>query len=364
MHLTKQTHSIKNTYSISAQHLKRNCLAAPAVTVVIPAFNAAPYIPTLLDELDEQIFRDFETIFVNDGSTDETGALLDAYATSREWVKVLHQPNGGVGKARNTGVNAAAGEFILFIDADDAISPSHLADLFSLATSLNLEVALCNGLRFHQTPGDMNQPIVSLPKPEGVMSGIEWCEKTFNAGEWHVSAWMTMVRRDFLKRHSIHFMEGVYYEDVLWATTVQSKAARIAYTPKFSYYYRLTPGSILGDNSLPKKLKHIESYINVIKEMWQMAENNKQQISELMKKQASFQGRILLARLAELGSFRRRIAISRELRRVGFLARFFREAEIGLPRKRIVRAYWFAWLGEIARLLRIKKTELFNIKLS
>ena len=326
----------------------------PAVTVIIPAFNAAPWLPLLLDGLDQQTFHDFETIFVDDGSTDGTGALLDAYAASRDRVNVLHQPNGGLSKARNTAVAAAAGEFVVFVDADDAISPSHLADLFSLATSLDLDVSMCNGWRFHETPGDsMNEPLVTRSRPESVMSGLEWLEMTLNEGDWWCSAWMTMVRRDFLRRHAIRFMCGVCYEDILWTAMVQSKATRVAYTSKQSYYYRWTPGSILSDQSVSKKLWRIDSYVVIIEELWRIADSETPRIAELFKRLAAHEGRILLTRLAELGSLRRRVAISRELRKRGVLGRLFREVETDLHRKRIARAYLLAWLGAVAGLLRV-----------
>ena len=213
------------------------------VSVVIPAFNAAPWLSMLFDGLDHQTFRNFETIFVDDGSTDGTGELLDMYAASRDGVKIVHQPNRGLSEARNAGFDKALGEFIAFIDADDTISPFYLADLFSLATSLDLDFAMCNGWRFHEKPGDMNNHHVFVhPKPEGVMSGVEWFESTLSEGNWHCNAWMTMVRREFLRKHTIRFKEGVYMEDVLWNATVQSKAERVAYTSKQSYYYRCDAG--------------------------------------------------------------------------------------------------------------------------
>lgn len=251
--------------------------------------------------------------------------------------------------ARNNGVDAASGEYVVFIDADDIISSSHLSDLFSLSTSLNLDVAMCNGWRFQETPGDMdNHPLVVHPKPRGVMSGVEWFETTFNEGDWCGYAWMSMMRLEFLRRQKICFMEGVYFEDLLWAATVQMKAARVAYTPKQSYYYRLTPGSILNDQSFPRKIGRIYSYIIVIEELWRMAEIEPPRTAELFKRLAAAQGRILLTRIAEIGSLRGRVAISRELQKRDFLARLFCEAEEFWHRKRIVRAYWFAWLGAFA----------------
>lgn len=337
----------------------------PAVTAIIPAFNAALWLPALFEGLDQQTFRDFEAIFVNDGSTDNTGALLDTYAASRTGVKVLHQANGGVGKARNTGVDAAAGTFVVFIDADDAVSPSHLADLYSLATFLDLDVAMCNGWRFYKTPGDApNEPLVTKPRPEIVMSGIEWYETTFNDEEWWGFPWMTMVRLDFLRRHAILFIEGVNFEDNLWNVMVQSRAARVAYTPKQSYYYRWTPGSILSDQSISRKLWRVKSYVIVIEEMWRMADSETPLIARMYKRLAAREGRTLLRRLAELRSFRLRISISQELWKRCFLSRMFREVETGMHRKRIARAYFFACLGMITKFLRIGETSLFYLEKS
>ncbi len=184
--------------------------AAPPITVIIPAFNVAPWLPMLFDGLDRQTFRDFETIFVDDGSTDKTGAILNAYAASRNGIQVLHQQNAGVSVARNRGIDAASGIFIVFVDADDAISSSYLADLFSPATSFNLDVSICKGFRFRDIPGDMNNhPLAILPKPATVMSGPDWFETTFTEGEVFGYAYMMMVRRNFLNQHAIRFKERV-----------------------------------------------------------------------------------------------------------------------------------------------------------
>lgn len=329
-----------------------NVIQPPAaVSVVIPAFNSTLWLSMLFNGLDTQTFRNFETIFVDDGSTDGTGALLDAYAASRDRVKVVHQQNQGVSAARNTGIDAASGEFITFIDHDDTVSSTYLADLFSLATSLDLDFAMCNGWRFLETPGDMNDyPIHFHPKPEGVMSGVEWFETTLGEEKFCCNAWTTLVRRELLRKHAIRFKEGTYIgEDVLWSAMVQSKAERVAYTPKQSYYYRLTPGSPMNNNSISAKIRRIQSNIVVMEELWRMADSETPRVASLFKRMTAHMGRSLLTRIAEIGSFRHRIVITAELRKRGFLARLFREAETIGHRKRIVRAYWFAWLGEFAR---------------
>lgn len=320
------------------------------VSVIIPAFNASRWLPTLFDGLDSQTFRDFETIFIDDGSTDGTGALLDAYAASRDGVRILHEPNTGVATARNKGVDAASGKYIVFIDADDTVSPSYLADLFSLADAMDVDVGMCNGWRFLDKPGDMNdQPLVVRPKPEGVVSGADWFELSLNDGDWPSVIWMTIVRRDFLLRHKIRFMDGLHASsDLLWVATVQTKAQRMAYTPKQSYYYRCTPGSIINDISISGKIKRIRARTLVVEELWRMAKAEPPRIEGLLKRLAAGMGRVLLADVAGVGSFRQRIAVSAELRRKGFLSRLLNETETTAHRKRIIRTCLLAWLGEFA----------------
>ena len=99
------------------------------VSIIIPAYNVERYIGPCLDSIIAQTFTDFEVIAVNDGSTDNTGAILDAYASRDERIRIIHTPNGGVSSARNAGIEAARGEYFLFFDGDDFAEPYTVADL-------------------------------------------------------------------------------------------------------------------------------------------------------------------------------------------------------------------------------------------
>lgn len=332
------------------------------VSVIIPACNASPWLATLFEALDGQTFREFETIFIDDGSTDKTGAILDAYAASHGNVKVLHQSNRGVAVSRNAGLDEATGKYVVFVDADDAMAPSHLADLVSLATSLDLDMAVCNGWLFSDKPGDRNDhPLIVRPKPEGVVSGLDWFETTFKDQEWYSVVRMTLFRREFLLLNHFRFMDQLLAgSEVLWAATVQPKAQRIAYTPEKSYYRR-TPGSIVNDGTMPGKLRRIQSRTIVTEELWRMADAEPPRLAGLLKRLAAGMGRALLAEIAAIGSLKQRIMISSDLRKRGFLALLFRETQIIGHRKRIIMAYGLACLdaftdrgyvaGKIRRLI-------------
>lgn len=105
---------------------------APTVSVVIPAYNAAWCVRTAIDSVLAQDWRDFELIVVDDGSTDDTAAVLASYG---ERLRVVAQPNGGLSSARNAGIHAATGELVAFLDADDAWLPAKLARQVELMRS-------------------------------------------------------------------------------------------------------------------------------------------------------------------------------------------------------------------------------------
>lgn len=96
---------------------------SPKISVIVPVYNTARYLARCLDSIAAQTFPDWECICVDDGSTDESGAMLDAYARRDARFRVIHQENGGVSRARNAGLDAARGEWIAFVDSDDWIEP-------------------------------------------------------------------------------------------------------------------------------------------------------------------------------------------------------------------------------------------------
>lgn len=115
---------------------------APTVSVVIPAYNAAWCVRKAIDSVLSQDYRNLEVIVVNDGSTDDTPAVLAAYGPA---IRVVHQPNGGMSKARNAGIQAARGEYLAFLDSDDWWLPGKLARQVELLGSRpDLGFCSCN----------------------------------------------------------------------------------------------------------------------------------------------------------------------------------------------------------------------------
>ena len=113
------------------------------ITVVVPAYNTAPWLERSLDSLMAQTYENLEVVVVNDGSTDDTAAVLDAYAAKEPRVRVIHKENGGVTSARLRGVSEATGSWIGFMDGDDVIAPDMYARLMRNAKSHDADISHC-----------------------------------------------------------------------------------------------------------------------------------------------------------------------------------------------------------------------------
>lgn len=120
----------------------------PKLTVIIPVYNKIRYLSGLLEQVMGQTFADFECLLIDDGSTDGSGAVCDAFAEKDPRFRVFHIPNGGVSRARNLGLDHAVGEYITFLDADDQICPEHLQNLKQCASNSGADFVIGNLQKF------------------------------------------------------------------------------------------------------------------------------------------------------------------------------------------------------------------------
>ena len=118
----------------------------PKLSVIVPVYNTEKYLRECVDSILAQTFTDFELILVDDGSTDKSGDVCNAYGQLDRRVRVIHQKNGGVTAARKRGVEVAEGEYISFIDSDDWINPNMFQDMLMQADLHNADMILCDML--------------------------------------------------------------------------------------------------------------------------------------------------------------------------------------------------------------------------
>ena len=114
----------------------------PKISIIIPIYNKSRYLNTVLEQIKNQSFKDFECILIDDGSNDGSAEICDSYSSADERFKVIHKVNGGVSAARNTGLDVARGNYITFIDADDEITENYLEILYAPAVESRADMVV------------------------------------------------------------------------------------------------------------------------------------------------------------------------------------------------------------------------------
>lgn len=118
-------------------------ISSPLVSVIIPVYNAEDYLPACLDSLLCQTLTEIEILLIDDGSTDGSGRICDACAAKDARIRVIHQENQGVSRARNQGIEHAAGEYILLVDSDDWAEPTLCEQLYMAAEAHHADLCIC-----------------------------------------------------------------------------------------------------------------------------------------------------------------------------------------------------------------------------
>lgn len=215
----------------------------PLVSVIIPVYNGEATIERCLRSVFAQTLDDFEVIVVNDGSTDGTDKILRKLAAQDPRLHILRQRNGGVGPARNTGLRAARGEWICFIDADDYYDPDYIHAAHRTAL---LKDADCVVHSFYfETPSGTRITYPFRPQKK-VMTGREAVLETF--GLWAFPAMVTLkfFRRSIIDENRIQF-PPILYEDIYFSTIFFLNCRRVAYIPRPRYHYLRDNGTLTHD---------------------------------------------------------------------------------------------------------------------
>ena len=203
------------------------------LSVIITAYNIEAYIERGVLSVCGQTYRNLEIIVVDDGSTDATGCILDRLAESDARIQVIHQENGGPARARNTGIARAKGSCIGFVDGDDWIDPEMYEKLFLALKDQQADLAICRYRQVSRTgtvDGSVDRAIL-FEGQEALTVYVEEREE-FTIQN---AAWNKLYRREILSDMS--FPEGVWYEDIMFATEALARAKRCIYLDIALYNY-------------------------------------------------------------------------------------------------------------------------------
>lgn len=220
-------------------------------SIIIPVFNVAQYLCDCLDSVLDQTFPDFEAICVNDGSTDNSLEILEEYQKKDPRIKVICQENQGLSGARNTGIKAAQGEYLFFLDSDDWLAKNALE---ILSNNINVQDLLCfSGQRYFEDTREFDKADV-LPNESGI-SGWEYYNR--HALEHRNFAFVCVVlrtyRRQYLIDNNLSFERGIYHEDNMFTPLACYYAKSVKVIPDVLYFYRVRGKSITTTKSLKHK---------------------------------------------------------------------------------------------------------------
>lgn len=226
----------------------------PKISVLVPAYNVAPWLPDCLDSILAQTYQNLEIIVVNDGSTDNTRSILERYIQKDGRIVAVHQKNAGLVAARETGIAHATGDYVTFVDGDDTIAPDMYERLLSNALRYHADISHC-GMNFVFPDGHI-EPHYGTGKLL-VQTNVEGLQELLK-GEQLEPTLCTKLYARHLVTNSCLDTSILNNEDLLRNFTLFSRASRIVFEDFCGYQYYQRPGSISKDSAKAlQSLNHI-----------------------------------------------------------------------------------------------------------
>ena len=207
----------------------------PSVSVVIPVYNAEQYLRRCVDSVLAQTYRDIEVILVDDGSPDKSPEICDSYAAIDERVRVIHKNNGGVSSARNTGLYAATGKYVSFVDADDWIEPEMYEKLLADAVEYDADIVMCDPVVI-AADGSMTQDCIPQLKESCLLVKADFSPALLRYFAGVV--WRCIYSKELLTQKQLGFHLNLRLsEDRIFNIEAMGSASRIYYRREALYHY-------------------------------------------------------------------------------------------------------------------------------
>lgn len=221
----------------------------PLVSVIIPVYNGEQYVKSCLEMMINQSYKNLEIIVVDDGSIDNSATMTQGYAVTL----IRHEQNRGLSAARNTGIDAAQGKYIHFMDVDDEINPDYYKALVEAITETGSDIA-CGGMVNEKK----SYKTRLYKKRETLISTQDKLEATY-VGKWGY-VWRYLFRLEFLKQHNLRFEEGRFIEDLMFSLPAVYYADKLVVVPGAEYVYYQRENSIMTRKDREHRKKRSEDH--------------------------------------------------------------------------------------------------------
>ncbi len=244
-----------------------NLFRHPLISFIIPCYNTEKYIDECIESVVHQTLRDIEIICVDDGSVDGTLDILRQWEKNDSRVKVITKENGGVSAARNIGFQAARGTFVYYLDSDDLIADTAIfGKMCRIMQSENLDVCM-GGVRTFFDSAQLAKQFSDYEKRyqinheyPSVLTGPESIVQLRKNGDWAVTTGLKILRKSFMEKNHLRFLEGYIHEDALFTMEVLFLARKVRITNQTFYKRRIREQSLM---TAPTSFFNTLSYITI-----------------------------------------------------------------------------------------------------
>lgn len=252
-------------------------MANPIISVIVPVYKAEKYLSKCIDSILNQSFTDFELLLINDGSPDRSGEICEAYAEKDMRIRVFHQQNGGVGRARNNGLAHAQGQYVVFADSDDWVLPDYLGDLYKEVCTHSGVGLIIHGAHMVSS---RNKPLKDFLFPD-VYLPYQHFGEAFTKYEllfWGFP-WSKIYNKTVLDDHDIRFDEDIHCrEDTLFMLRYLFFCDYIQFRSIVNYIYiylndSLSHGHLNSFESEYETFKIFRNMCRKIMHTWNISEN-------------------------------------------------------------------------------------------
>ena len=239
------------------------------ISVIIPCYNVENYIAETMDSLINQNYENYEIICINDGSTDLTQDILRKYEAHNKNIRVISQQNCGIGQSRNTGIKAAQGKYLFYVDGDDLVEEDCLKVLFHQMENNNLDIIYFSAESFYDSSEleEMYSEFKNIyrhkTEENRIYTGKEIFEKFREDEDYIVSPSLQMIRREFLKESDILFPDMRIHEDNIYTFQTMIHAKRCMCLDQVLYRRRVRPNSLMTSK---KQMERLQAYDLIIRD--------------------------------------------------------------------------------------------------
>lgn len=246
-------------------------MSKPMFSIIIPIYNTEKELERCVYSVSNQTFRDLELILVDDGSKDNSGAICDSLAEEDDRIIVIHQQNAGSSEARNAGIRASHGEYLIFVDSDDLWDDRRGLEGIAKTISEHPDVdVVCFGVRiFNEKGAFVKERKPTLPVETGTEK-VDVIRHLVYSNGFFSASYVKALRREFIINQDLFFVKGLLSEDIEWSARILVGCRNIAIYPN-TFYKRIQrkEGSLtssIGKNNITDILGSIEKGVCFAKE--------------------------------------------------------------------------------------------------